>query len=117
MGVMGGCAAVVLMWWAQAPLLTALERPPGAEAQPGQLLHPLYLQLDTPAPRPRAHEDGARWALESVTVELDGQRLVEDAAPGAANEEPIVAGGSGTGAAHIAGAVRSSGAKAQPTTM
>ena len=54
MGVIGGCAAVALMWWGQAPLLTALERPPGVEAQPGQLIHPLYLQLDTPAhPAPR----------------------------------------------------------------
>jgi hypothetical protein len=79
MGVLGGCAAVALMWWAQAPLLPALERPSTAEPQPGQLLHPLVLQVDTPAP-PRA-DDGARWTLERVTVALDGEPLVEAAAP------------------------------------
>ena len=42
-----------------------------------------------PAPSRADDDDGARWALESVTVELDGQRLVEDAAPGASNEEPM----------------------------
>jgi hypothetical protein len=89
MGVIGGCAAAALMWWGQAPLLTALERPPTVEGQPGQLVHPLYLQLDTPAPAPSGANDDSRWALESVTVELDGQRLVEEAAPVASNEEPM----------------------------
>jgi hypothetical protein len=79
MGVLGGCAAVALMWWAQAPVLDALERPPTAEPQPGQLLHPLLLQIDTPAP-PRA-DDGARWTLDRVTVALDGEPLMETATP------------------------------------
>jgi hypothetical protein len=81
MGVLGGCAAVALMWWAQAPLLSALARPSTEVPQPGQLLHPLLLQIDTPAP---PTDDGARWTLERVTVALDGEPLVETATPAAA---------------------------------
>ena len=87
MGVLGGCAAVALMWWAQAPLLTALERPPGRAAARPAAAPAGTCRWTRPAP-PRA-DDGARWTLERVTVALDGEPLVEAAAPAPANAQPI----------------------------
>ena len=89
MGMLGGCAAVALMWWAQAPLIAALERAPADQPQAGQLIHPLYLQIDAPAPAPSRTDDGARWTLEHVSVKLDGAPLVEAAAPAAEGDHPV----------------------------
>jgi hypothetical protein len=68
------------MWWGQAPLLDALERP-ALDPLPGQLVHPLLLQLDAPPPPPAPAAEGARWTLEQVRLELDGEPLADVAAP------------------------------------